>query len=175
MTLEQTSTQELVNLDNLFHNENNTYDEWIEAFKNDEKKLHKELISEIKISLSTNNYDGPDDYQSIYWFAKGLRLPPPKQPKRYIDSEEYLFNNLHKLKVHDKVHDFNRQKIHHKLQYQNMLHELINNKPILRPLPPSEMKPLKPYHQQLFEAENQELIDFFKNFGHEFQSKMFHI
>ena len=171
MTLEQTSTQELVNLDNIFHNENNTYEEWIEAFKNDEKKLHKELISEIKISLSTNNYDGPDDYQSIYWFAKGLRLPPPKQPKRYIDSEEYLFNNLHKLKVHDKVHDFNRQKIHHKLQYQNMLHELINNKPILRPLPPSEMKPLKPYHQQLFEAENQELIDFFKNFGHEFQSK----
>ena len=170
MTLENTSTQELINLNNLLCNDNDTYEEWLEAF-NDDDQIRSELIDNITSVLQSNNYDGPNDYHAIYWFAKGLKLPAPKTPKRYVDSDKYLFNNLHKLKVHDKLNDFNRQRIHHKFQYQKMLNELINNKPILRPLPPSEMKELKPYHQQLFEAENKELIDFFNNFGHEFQSK----
>ena len=51
-------------------------------------------------------------YYAIYWFAKGLNLPAPRQPKRYADSDKYLFNNLHKYKIHDKLNEFTRKRIH---------------------------------------------------------------
>ena len=42
--------------------------------------------------MSNSKYDGEDNYDNIYWFAKGLSLPPPKPLKRYVDNPEYKEN-----------------------------------------------------------------------------------
>ena len=138
MSLEQTSTQELIVLDNLLNDVDYTYEEWIEAFDNDEELTRTELIKDMKSCLKSYKYDGPDDYQSIYWFTKGLRIPKPKQPTRYVDSDEYLFNNLHKYKVQDKLDDFNRKRIHDKFDRElhkkdsSFLEELMKHQKELR-------------------------------------------
>ena len=110
--------------------------------------------------------------------------------------DDALFNELHKLKHKDVMahraadeilNEFNKHRaqtkfndklkketttIHaSKANYQRMLKDLINNKPLLRPLAPEIMKELKPYHQKLFEGENELFIDWISNFGHEFESK----
>ena len=97
--LENSSTQELIDLDNLLYNDFNTYQDWFDAFK-DEDKIRIELIESINEKLKANNYDGPNDYYAMYWFAKGLNLPVPQKPKRYVNSDDYLFNNLHKCHYH---------------------------------------------------------------------------
>ena len=48
----------------------------------------------------------------MYWFAKGLKLPSPQNPKRYVDSDDDLFNKLHKYKAQDKINNFKRKRIH---------------------------------------------------------------
>ena len=111
MSLENSSTQDLINLDNLLNDVDYTYEEWLEAFDNDEELTRTELINDMKSCLKSYKYDGPDDYQSIFWFAKGLRIPKPQQPKRYIDSDEYLFNNLHKLKINSIV-NYTKKTLH---------------------------------------------------------------
>ena len=90
MTLENSTTEDLIDLDNLLHNDSYTYDEWYDAIK-DIDQLRTELIESINDSLKSNHYDGPNDYHAMYWFAKGLNLPAPQQPKRYVDSDDYLF------------------------------------------------------------------------------------
>ena len=129
--------------------------------------------------------------------VKSIPNPPDhlNSPKRYDQTDDYinrikkrtddaLLDGLHKLKHKDTINEFNKHRaqtkfndklkketttIHaSKANYQRMLNDLINNKPLLKPLAPEIMKELKPYHQKLFEAENEELIKFFDNFGHEF-------
>ena len=114
-SLENSSIQDLIDLDNLLNNDNYTYDEWFEAM-NDDDQIRKELIESINEKLTSNKYDGPNDHQAMYWFAKGLRLPTPQQPTRYVDSDDYLFKNIHKFKIKDKLDDFNRKRIHDKFQ-----------------------------------------------------------
>ena len=87
MTLEQTSTQDLIDLDNLLNDVDYTFEEWLDGFDNNEELVRSELIKDMKNCLNSYKYDGPNDYQSIYWFAKGLRIPKPKQPTRYADSD----------------------------------------------------------------------------------------
>lgn len=177
MSLNNTSIDELFELYNSLFHKNYSYDDWVNDGLSDDE-IREVLVEDIKFGLEKLNYDGNDDYNSMFWFVKGnneadqawsdmlnigeqplikhLHVPHapkhPRQPKRYDQSDEYLFNTR-------------------KRNYQRMLDDLINNKPILRPLPPTDMKPLTPYHQKLFEANNNELIDFFQNFGHDFNSK----
>ena len=87
-SFENSSTQELIDLDNLFDSDFNTYQDWFDAFK-DENKMRIELIESINEKLKDNIYDGPNDYYAMYWFAKGLNLPVPQKPKRYVDSDDY--------------------------------------------------------------------------------------
>ena len=115
MTLENSSIQDLINLDNLLNNDIYTYEEWFDAVNNDEQ-IRKELIESINEKINSNKYDGPNDYHAMYWFAKGLRLPAPRLPTRYVDSDDYLFKNLHKFKVKDTLDDFNHKRIHDKFK-----------------------------------------------------------
>ena len=115
MTLENSSIQDLIDLNNLLLGDNDTYEDWLEAFK-DNNIIHAELIESITDSLTSNKYDGPNDYHAMYWFAKGLRRPAPRLPTRYVDSDDYLFKNIHKFKVQDKLDDFNRKRIHNKFK-----------------------------------------------------------
>ena len=145
MSLEQTSTQDLIVLDNLLNDVDYTYEEWIEAY-DDEEQTRAELIKDMISCLKSYKYDGPDDYQAMYWFAKGLRLPAPKQPTRYVDSDEYLFNNLHKFKVQDTINDFNRKRIHDKFN-DSRLKEARE----LHKKDSSFLKELMEHHKDLYE------------------------
>ena len=164
-SFENSSTQELIDLDNLLYNDFNTYQDWFDAFK-DEDKIRIELIESINEKLKANNYDGPNDYYAMYWFAKGLNLPVPQKPKRYVDSDDYLFNNLHKLKHHDKLNDFKRKRIHerfndsrlkearelHKKDF-SFLKDLMNHQ--------KDLSEFNKYHKKhkLAEEEHAELVD----------------
>ena len=88
MTVENVTIQDLIDLNNLLYGDNDTYEDWLEAFDNDEK-IRIELIESINEKLKANNYDGPNDYYAMYQFAKGLNLPVPQNPKRYVDSDDY--------------------------------------------------------------------------------------
>ena len=55
--LENSSTQELIDLENLLYNDFNTYQDWFDAFK-DEDKIRIELIESIHEKLKANHYDG---------------------------------------------------------------------------------------------------------------------
>ncbi|WP_334089833.1 hypothetical protein, partial [Helicobacter typhlonius] len=179
-------TNKLIELSNLLYNENLTINDWKNEFDN-ENDLRENLIEMLVSDILNKGYDGENDYNSMYWFVKGLNIPSPKPAHKYIDSDEYFYNNLHKLKIKNSIDELHKQQtqtkfvsqinneksvIHtQKANYKRMLDELLKNKPLLKPLPPKEMKPLKPYAQKLFEAQNEELINFFKDFGHDFQSK----
>ena len=179
MSLNKATLEQLVELSNLIYDENDTVEVFLVMNDYNEQTTRESLIEVINEGIQELNYDGDtNDYNAIYWFFKGV--------KRSDDNE--FFNKLKQLpKANDPLDDFTRQqsqdKFNDKLNkesasihtsknnYKQMLNDLIKNKPILRPLPPESMKELKPYHQQLFEAQNQELIDFFDNFGHDFESK----
>ena len=98
----------------------------------------------------------------------------PKQPQRYDQTDEFikrknkrlddeLFNDIKQKPKHkDVVHEYHKHRAQTKFNYnlnkeaitiqaskanyQRMLNDLLNNKPLLRPLPPAIMKELKPYH-----------------------------
>ena len=83
-TRENVTIQDLIDLSNLLYGDNDTYEDWLKAFDNEGKahdsvdeQIRIELIDSIKNELKANNYDGPNDYYAMYWFAKGLNLPVP--------------------------------------------------------------------------------------------------
>ena len=91
--------------------------------------------------------------------------------------DDDLFRNIRK-KTDDPIDTFERKKVKDNfrktIESQNIrdahkktMDELITNKPILRPLAP-ELKPLKPYHQKMYEAENKELEDYLADHDGEF-------
>ena len=80
MTVENVTIQDLIDLSNLLYGDNDTYEDWLEAFDNDEK-IRIELIDYIKSELKANNFDGENGYHAMYWFAKVLKPPAPQKPK----------------------------------------------------------------------------------------------
>ncbi|KAK8834396.1 hypothetical protein M9Y10_025168 [Tritrichomonas musculus] len=80
--LENTEISKLVELLNIFEKKHTSLETWLEAVGNNETILRYELIGYINECLSNSKYDGEDNYDNIYWFAKGLSLPPPKPLKR---------------------------------------------------------------------------------------------
>ena len=113
----------------------------------------------------------------------------PKAPKRYIDSNDSAYLNYIKRKhfnvkdkVNDKVRDILRKRFNEKIEkentqihaskanYKRMLDDLRKQTVLLRPLAPKEMLELKPYSQKMFENQNQELLEYFDKYGHEFKS-----
>ena len=99
MTRENVTIQDLVNLFNLITGDNDTYEDWLEAFDNDEK-IRIELIDYIKSELKANNYDGENDYHAMYWFAKGLKLHHKTQNAMLILMIIYLINFINiKFKI----------------------------------------------------------------------------
>ncbi|KAK8838032.1 hypothetical protein M9Y10_035980 [Tritrichomonas musculus] len=170
--LENTEISKLVELLNIFEKKHTSLETWLKAVGSNEVMLRYELIDYINEYLSNAKYDGEDNYDNIYWFAKGLSLPPPKPLKRYVDNPEYKENeaisDLFKIQPQPLIKHY---VIPHNSKYKQLLNELINNPPLLRPLPPQIMKPLKPYAQKLFEGQNEQYIEFIKQYGHDFKSK----
>ena len=79
-----------------------------------------------------------------------------------------LVRNMLSKKFTDNINKESSQIKTSKANYRKMLDKLITERPIL---PPDEMLELKPYSIQLFEKNNEDLIDYFKTFGHDFKSK----
>ena len=101
----------------------------------------------------------------MFWFDKGLKLPKPKVPKRYIDSADYLFNPLVKFNVHDQLNEVKRNRFNGKyndrLKESRELHkkdssflvELMNHQKDLNECNKSHKK------HKLAEDERDELVD----------------
>ena len=96
-------------------NSNYSYDEWYNEDLSDDE-ISEKLIEDILLQLDNFNYDGHNDYNAMYWFVKGSKMPPPRQPKRYIDSDEYLFKNLNQRKRFDPLNEFKRQRLQGKFK-----------------------------------------------------------
>ncbi|KAK8840287.1 hypothetical protein M9Y10_030842 [Tritrichomonas musculus] len=119
--LEDKTTDELVDLFNLlkgFHESTEEYLDYISS----EEELRELLIYDIADDLLDKNYDGDNDYTTMYWYAKGLKnyeeaindlmsigyqdeikhMKIPHVPKhmkllqRYIDSDEYKRRQMKK-------------------------------------------------------------------------------
>ena len=126
------------------------YDQTDEFIKRKNKRLDDELFSDIK------------------------QKPKHKDVMAHRAADEIL-DEYHKHRAQTKFnYNLNKEAITiqaSKANYQRMLNDLLNNKPLLRSLPPAIMKELKPYHQKIFEGENELFIDWISKFGHEFVSK----
>ena len=114
-----------------------------------------------------------------------------RQPTRYSDTEDYkrrqqtkiddeFFSRRHLQPVssinplEERKHESLKKRFNERLDkersqivtsketYKRMLDKLMSDPFILKPIPPKEMVPLKPYAEILFEKNNEELIDYFK-------------
>ena len=74
------SLHELVELHNKLVGENNSDEDWVAAF-GDEEKAKEEVYTEIKEDIKKHGYDGPEDYTAMYWFSKGIISTPTEQHK----------------------------------------------------------------------------------------------
>lgn len=88
-TLENARNEQLLETFNLLFDSNlNRFD------RNNSKE---NVILNINNQVRRKGYDGPNNIDTIYWFSKGLKLPNPRNPRRYIDSDVGFFNNLRNI------------------------------------------------------------------------------
>ena len=73
--------QNYIDLMNNFYDSDLTTDD----FNNDE---FNDIVSDFINDLTEAGYDGNNDLNSIYWFIKGLKLPPPSI-QRYDQTKEF--------------------------------------------------------------------------------------
>ena len=128
MTLDNSTTEQLIELFKLFD------DSIIPEIqqRHDEQFLRDYLIETITELLIDYGYDGDNNYDSMYWFAKGLNIPSPKPLQRYIDTDEYknreqkraddeLFKNIKNKYIKlDKLYDFKRKQLQTKFEQQHI-------------------------------------------------------
>ena len=131
MTLENSSTEKLIELLTLLNDNDISFVNSIKQEIRDEKLLRDYLIETNIEILFDNGYDGDNNYDSMYWFAKGLNIPSPQPLQRYIDTDEYknreqkraddeLFKNINKYKETDKIHDFKHKQLQTKFKQQRI-------------------------------------------------------
>ena len=102
------TTAQLVELFNLLTGESTTVVEWTDAIDND-AELRQTLIADIQHEAKKQGYDGDlNNYDTIYWFAKGRNLPPPQPLPRYDQSKEYKDNQL-KLQHKRRIENLRRK------------------------------------------------------------------
>ena len=98
----QITTTQLVELDNWLNGVSYTVDQLMVDFDS-EDELRQALIEDIQDAAKNQGYDGNrNNYDAIFWFAKGRTLPPPQPLPRYDQSKEYKDNQL-KLKHKRKL------------------------------------------------------------------------
>ena len=84
----QITTTQLVELDNWLNGASYTVDQLMVDFDS-EDELRQALIEDIQDAAKNQGYDGNrNNYDAIYWFAKGRTLPPPQPLPRYDQSKE---------------------------------------------------------------------------------------
>ena len=95
-----------------------------------------DIVSDFINDLTEAGYDGNNDLNSMKWFIKGLKLPPPSI-QRYDQSPEFKLNQQ---KGKDKLNELMNSKTPLQLD-DKILNSIKNfNKNFLRPLPPKEFK-----------------------------------
>ena len=141
MSIENSTTEKLLELFKLVMDDDSMIDYVKQEIQN-EQNLRDYLIETITEILMDNRYDGDNNYDSMYWFAKGLNLPSPKPLQRYIDTDEYktreqkraddeLFNiiknkfkqipdKLHVRRAEDVVHDFQHKQLQDKFKQKHI-------------------------------------------------------
>ena len=152
-------------------------------FKGIKRPLYTQISELIADRILDLGYDGNDKFMSMYRFAQGYQSGKQKRednkffkdlrlhPIIQHDPLSKLVRNMLGKKFTDNINKESSQIKTSKVNYRMMLDKLITERPILRPLPPGELLELKPYSKQLFEKNNEDLIDYFKTFGHDFKSK----
>ena len=89
LRLEETPTEKLYELIKLLEKHPGKLEDWTDD-------LREDLIDIIADDITNEGYNGENNYDSMYWFMKGKQLANPKQPERYIDSDEYIFKDFNK-------------------------------------------------------------------------------
>ena len=184
--LKSISAKGLISIVNKLYGENLSFDDFRDI---PEEELRESLVDDVRTKLTELGYNGVERFVPIFSFAKNYeqqRLNSTRaQNEKAIDD---YFNNFNKraYMVNDPVDEYHRMKTQDRFDEQrkdektmsaarrthdDMIKQLVNNKPLLRPLPPKSMKPLKPYAEKLFELQNKELADYLNNCGHEFVNK----
>ena len=93
LRLEEAPTEKLYELIKLLEKHPGKLEDWtddlgkLEDWTDD---LREDLIDIIADDITNEGYNGENNYDSMYWFMKGKQLANPKQPERYIDSDEYI-------------------------------------------------------------------------------------
>ncbi|MBQ8206642.1 MAG: hypothetical protein IJZ77_04190 [Bacilli bacterium] len=121
---------------------NNFYDS--DLTTNDFKDYEfSDIVNDFIDDLKDSGYDGDNDLNSMKWFIKGLKLPPPSI-QRYDQSPEFKLNQQ---KGKDKLNELMNSKTPLQLD-DKILNSIKNfNKNFLRPLPPKQFKTLPRYDQ----------------------------
>ncbi|KAK8854034.1 hypothetical protein M9Y10_016583 [Tritrichomonas musculus] len=78
MSFDNASLEQLAELYNLISDDNLSINETLFAYDNNEEQLREDLINSITDELLDKyNYDGDyEDFNSIYWFVKGVKSIP---------------------------------------------------------------------------------------------------
>ncbi len=184
-SLENSTTQELIELLTLLNNNDKSFVDSIIQDIQEENLLRDYLIETNIDILFDNGYDGDNNFDSMYWFAKGLIIPVPQPLQRYIDTDEYkqreqmktdkeLFNNLHKYNIKDKIDDFKHKQIKDKFKNDRLkesrelhkkdssfLSELIQHQ--------RDLKKFNKYHKK---HQTKEYVDIYGNKNYKLANKM---
>ena len=95
MSLYSTSVQRLNEIYQLLYNDKNTtYQDFLDGNHHNKRQARQEMNNWIKERLKQVGYNGKNNAENIYWFAKGLNLPAPSPPKRYDQSDDYVLRKI---------------------------------------------------------------------------------
>ena len=153
MKLEDTSNEKLYKLLALLEKYPGKLEDWTDD-------LREDLIEIIADDILKEGYDGADDYEAMYWFMKGKQLRPPQKPKRYIDTDEYMFKDFKKKREEQLKEDSYIMRLKIENERLNKKYNQIKeqNKNLLKQLP-KHANNLKEFHSSLF---HDEADDFFE-------------
>ena len=105
LRLEETPTEKLYELIKLLEKHPGKLEDWTDDLREDLIDIIADDITNegyngennyIADDITNEGYNGENNYDSMYWFMKGKQLANPKQPERYIDSDDYIFKDFNK-------------------------------------------------------------------------------
>ena len=94
MSLSSAKVNQLNDIYHLLYHDDTTFQDFVEGNGGSKKLARQEMTNWIKNKLQQVGYNGRNNVDNIYWFSKGLNLPPPTPPKRYDQTDNYILRSI---------------------------------------------------------------------------------